>query len=208
MRPYRFSINAESVALVPPILEHKHFHRVVGRVHNPIFGYAVLCVQLFLEQMVALVRGGRDDFYYDIRCTLDAPLWIEKRHFFLAEEDKIGLGRAVLGEEDGSRGGKNSTQLIYRDVVHHFVKQLRLSVLMSARRNLALIKIAIYKLVNMAVPFREILFCESSNINIPGINFHNNWHSGLCNIKYELYSKIPNRWHFRQTHFSHDQNSK
>lgn len=27
MRPYRFSINTESVALVPPFLEHKHFRQ-------------------------------------------------------------------------------------------------------------------------------------------------------------------------------------
>lgn len=208
MRPYRFPINSESVALVPPILEHEHFHGVVGRVNDPVFGYAVLCVQLLLEQMIALVRSGRDDFYHDVRCAFDAPLWVEQRHFFLTEEDKVGLRGTVLGENDGSGGGKNPTQFIYRDVVHHFIKQFRLGVLMSARRCLVLIEVAFYKLVNMATPFREIHFCESSNINIPGINFHNNRHSGQCNLKYKLYPKTPNRWHFCQTHFSHNQNAK
>lgn len=208
MRPYRFPINSESVALVPPILEHEHFHRVVGRVNDPVFGYAVLCVQLFFEQVVALVRGGRDDFYHDVRCAFDAPVRIKEVHFFVAEEDKVGLRCAVLGEEDGGWCCKNRSQVILRNMVHHFVKQLRLGVLMSARRCLVLIEVAFYKLVNMAIPFREIHFCESSNINIPGINFHNNRHSGQCNLKYKLYPKTPNRWHFRQTHFSHDQNAK
>lgn len=208
MRPYRFSINAESVALVPPILEHKHFHGMVGRVHNPVFGYAVRCVQLLLEQMIALVRSWRDNFYHDVRCAFDTPLWIKQGHFFLTEENKVRLGRAVLGEEDSSRRGKNPAQPIYRDVVHHLVKQLGLGVLMAARRRMALVKIAFHELIDVAVIFWKIHFCESRSTDIPGINFHNNQLSDPYHLKYKLYPKTPNRWRFRQTHFSYDQNPK
>ncbi len=208
MRPYCFSINAESVALVPPILEHKHFHRVIGRVDNPVFGDAVRCIQLLLEQMIALVRSRRDDFYHDVRCALDAPLWIKQGHFFLTEEDKVRLGSTVLGEEYGCRRGKNPAQPIYRDVVHDFVKQLGLGVLMAARRRMALVKIAFHELIDVAVIFWKIHFCESRSTDIPGINFHNNRLSDPYHLKYKVYPKAPNRWRFRQTHFSHDQNPK
>lgn len=169
---------------------------MVGRVYNLVFGYVVCCVQFFFEQMIVFVRSWRDDFYYDVWCVFDVLVWIKEVYFFLIKEDKVGLWCIVFGEEDGDGCCENCFQVIFRNMVYYFVKQFRLGVLMLARRCLILIEVVFYKFVNMVIFFWEIYFCESSNINILGINFYNNWYSGLCNIKYKFYFKIFNCWYF------------